>query len=133
MLIDEMGGCKIKNETLAQQIIDKGYNDYKIYCGVDEKESIVDYRDMGLPAREAIMHNGLKGGSRKYMFEWLQCRTLIIDPRRTPHAYDEIIKYEHEIDKNGEVIADYPDGDDHWIDALRYATSPISMTRGEKA
>ena len=32
-----------------------------------------------------------------------------------------------------EVIADYPDGNDHWIDALRYATSPISMRRGQSA
>ena len=46
---------------------------------------------------------------------------------------EEIINYEHEIDANGEVIADYPDGDDHWIDSLRYATSPISMRRGYSA
>ena len=72
-------------------------------------------------------------GGRKYTFEWLQCRTLVIDPERTPRAYKEIINYEHEVDSNGEVIADYPDGNDHWIDSIRYATSPLSMRRGNSA
>ena len=127
--LDELGGCKIRNSDMAKQIKMKGYDDCAIYCGVDEEESIVDFRDAGLPARKAIV----TPGSRKYTFEWLQCRTLVIDPRRTPRLYKEVVEYEHERDGNGEVIADYPDGNDHWIDALRYATSPISMRRGQSA
>lgn len=129
VLLDELGGCKIRNADMAEEIKRKEYDDYVISCGVDEKESIVDLRDAGLPARAAVV----TPGSRKYTFEWLQCRTIVIDPERTPRAYQEIITYEHEIDGNGEVIADYPDGNDHWIDALRYATSPISMRRGNSA
>lgn len=129
MLLDEMGGCKIRNSKMAEDIREAGYDDYTIYCGVDEEESIIDFRDAGLPARRAIV----TPGSRKYTFEWLQCRTIVIDPARTPQAYKEIIEYEHEVDSNGEVISDYPDGNDHWIDALRYATSPLSMRRGNSA
>ena len=129
ILLDELGGCKIRNTAMANQIKKKGYDDYSISCGVDEEESIIDFRDAGLPARRAIV----TPGSRKYTFEWLQCRTLVIDPARTPRAYKEIINYEHEVDSNGEVIADYPDGNDHWIDSLRYATSPLSMRRGHSA
>ena len=129
ILLDELGGCKIRNTAMADQIKQKGYDDYSISCGVDEEESIIDFRDAGLPARRAIV----TPGSRKYTFEWLQCRTLVIDPARTPRAYKEIINYEHEVDSNGEVIADYPDGNDHWIDSLRYATSPLSMRRGHSA
>lgn len=129
VLLDEMGGCKIRNSKMAEDIQTAGYDDYTIYCGVDEEESIIDFRDAGLPARRAIV----TPGSRKYTFEWLQCRTIVIDPERTPRAYKEIIEYEHEVDSNGEVIADYPDGNDHWIDALRYATSPLSMRRGNSA
>ena len=114
---------------MAEDIRAAGYDDYTIYCGVDEEESIIDFRDAGLPARRAIV----TPGSRKYTFEWLQCRTIVIDPARTPQAYKEIIEYEHEVDSNGEVISDYPDGNDHWIDALRYATSPLSMRRGNSA
>ena len=129
VLLDEMGGCKIRNSKMVEDIQAAGYDDYTIYCGVDEEESIIDFRDAGLPARKAIV----TPGSRKYTFEWLQCRTIVIDPARTPRAYKEIIEYEHEVDSNGEVIADYPDGNDHWIDALRYATSPLSMRRGNSA
>lgn len=133
IILDELGGCKIKNETMAETIKEKQYDDYDIFCGVDEQESIIDYKDAGLPAKPAVMHNGRRGGSRKYMFEWLQCRTIVVDPARTPNIYRELINYEHEVDGNGNVIADYPDGNDHWIDALRYSTSPLSMRRGESA
>ena len=129
VLLDELGGCKIRNADMARIIKEKGYDDYEIRCGVDEEESIVDFRDAGLPARGAIV----TPGSRRYTFEWLQCRKIVIDPARTPRAYKEIINYEHEVDSNGEVIADYPDGNDHFIDALRYATSPLSMRRGNSA
>lgn len=129
VLLDELGGCKIRNAEMAKQIQEKGYDDYNIYCGVDEQESIIDFRDAGLPARAMIAGPG----SRRYTYEWLQCRTLVIDPARTPRAYKEIINYEHEVDANGEVIADYPDGEDHWIDAIRGATSPLSMRRGNSA
>lgn len=128
-LLDELGGCKIRNSKMAEDIKEKGYDDYSIYCGADEQESIVDFRDAGLPARQA----NVGPGSVKYTFEWLQCRTIVIDPARTPRAYKEIIEYEHEVDSNGEVIADYPDHNNHWIDALRYATSPLSMRRGNSA
>ena len=129
ILLDELGGCKIRNSEMARMIREKGYDDYTLMCGVDEQESIVDLRDAGIPARSAVV----TPGSRKYTFEWLQCRTIVIDPARTPRAYKEIIEYEHEIDGNGEVIADYPDGNDHWIDALRYSISSMAMRRGYSA
>lgn len=127
--IDELGGCKIRNAEMARQIKAKGYDDYEIRCGLDEQESIVDFRDAGLPARQA---NG-GPGSVKYTFEWLQCRKIVVDPARTPRLYKEMIEYEHEVDGNGEVIPDYPDKNNHWIDALRYATSPLSVRRGNSA
>ena len=129
ILLDELGGCKIRVKEMAKQIKKAGYDDYMIYCGLDDDEFVIDFRDAGLPARDA----SAGPGSRKYTFEWLQCRTIVIDPARTPRAYKEIIEYEHEVDSDGEVISDYPDGNDHWIDALRYATSPLSMRRGNSA
>ena len=129
MLLDEMGGTCIRTRDMAQQIIDKGYNDYEIRCGVDEMEHINDFRDMGLVARPAIV----TPGSVRRTHEWLQCRKIVIDPARTPRAYKEFTEYEHDTDKNGEVIDGYPDRNNHYIDALRYATSPLSMRRGDSA
>lgn len=129
MLLDEMGGQCIRTKDMAQMIIDAGYSDYEIRCGVDEIEHINDFKDMGLAARGAIAGPG----SIKRTMEWLQCRKIVIDPRRTPRAYKEFTEYEHDVTKNGEVIDGYPDRNNHWIDATRYATSPISMKRGSSA
>lgn len=129
MLLDEMGGTCIRTKDMAQMIKDAGYDDYSICCGADEQEHITDFRDAGLPARQALVGPG----SVRRTFEWLQCRTIVIDPARTPRAYKEFTKYEHEVDKNGDVIDGYPDHDNHWIDAVRYATSPLSMRRGNSA
>ena len=41
------------------------------------------------------------------------------------------MEYEYERDKDGEVISGYPDGNDHTIDATRYATNSIWKRRGE--
>lgn len=93
--LDEMGGCKIRVADMAAQIKEKGYNDYQIYCGADENESTVDFRDAGLPARAAeVGRMSQWGGSVKYTMEWLQCRKHVIDPRRTPRLYKEFIEYE---------------------------------------
>ena len=130
LLIDEMGGTCIRTRDMAQMILDKGYDDFEILCGVDEQEHINDFRDMGLPARRAIV----TPGSVRRTHEWLQCRKIVVDPARTPRAYKELSSYEHDVDKKtGEVIDGYPDRDNHWIDAIRYSTSRISMGRGEPA
>ena len=127
--IDENYVNKQSNAETGQWIIDHGYNDYGITCDSAEPKSVNDYRDMGLPARGAI-----KGpGSVEYGFKWLQVRTLVIDPKRTPHAYQEIVEYEYERDKDGNVISGYPDGNDHAISALRYGYEPLFIRRGNKA
>lgn len=132
--LDELGGCKIRVAEMAAQIKAKGYDDYQIICGADENESIVDFRDKGLPARAAeVGRMSQWGGSVKYTMEWLQCRKHVIDPRRTPRLYKEFIEYELEVDANGEVIPDYPDKNNHWIDATRYAISPMALRRGNSA
>lgn len=130
MLIDELGGTCIRTKDFAEMIKAKGYDDFEIRCGVDEPEHINDFREAGLPARHAIV----TPGSVRRTHEWLQCRKIVIDPARTPMAYKEFTEYEHDVDrKTGEVIDGYPDRNNHFVDAVRYATSPLSMRRGESA
>lgn len=128
-LIDELYVNKWSNAQTGQWIIDKGYDDYTFICDSAEPKSVNDYRDMGLPARGAI-----KGaGSVEYGFKFLQTKTIVIDPVRTPNAYKEITQYEYERDKDGNVISGYPDGEDHAISALRYAYEPLFNKRGYHA
>lgn len=128
-LLDELYVNKTPNEQTAAWIQEHGYDDYLITCDSNEVKSVNDYRDRGLPARAAV-----KGpGSVEYGFKWLQRRKLVIDPRRTPNAYQEIVNYEYERDKDGDVISGYPDGNDHAISALRYAFEPFFNRRGSSA
>ena len=128
-LIDELYVNKWSNSKTADWIKKKGYDDYTMICDSAEPNSVNDFRDAGLPARGAI-----KGpGSIEYGFKFLQTKTIVIDPKRTPNAYKEITEYEYDRDKEGNVISGYPDGNDHAISALRYAYEPLFNRRGYSA
>lgn len=124
--IDEIYKNKLSNEESAGIIMERGYNDTFITCDSAEPKSVADYRAMRLPAKEAV-----KGpGSVEYGMKWLQRRTLVIDRKRTPHAYDEFMNYEYERDKDGEIISGYPDEKNHLIDATRYALERVYRRMG---
>ena len=124
--IDEIYKNKLSNEESAGIIMERGYNDTFITCDSAEPKSVADYRAMRLPAKEAV-----KGpGSVEYGMKWLQRRTLVIDHKRTPHAYDEFVNYEYERDKDGEIISGYPDEKNHLIDATRYALERVYRRMG---
>lgn len=128
-LLDELYVNKWSNAKTAEWIKKKGYDDYTMVCDSAEPKSVNDFRDAGLPARGAI-----KGpGSIEYGFKFLQTKTIVIDPKRTPNAYKEITEYEYDRDKEGNVISGYPDGNDHAISALRYAYEPLFNRRGYSA
>lgn len=127
--IDEIGENKKTNHQTAEEIKKRGYDDYEITCDSAEKKSTNDYRDEGLAARDAI-----KGpGSVEYSMKWLQGKKLVFDPARTPKANKEFKRYEYERDKEGNIISGYPDHDNHFIDATRYATESIWRRRGSSA
>lgn len=128
-LLDEIYKNKLPNDAAAAEIKEKGYTDAYITCDNAEPKSIFDFRDFGLPAKEAI-----KGpGSVDYGMKWLQKRTIVIDRRRTPNAYNEFVNYEYERDKDGEIISGYPDADNHLIDGTRYALERVYRRRGATA
>lgn len=128
-LLDEIYENKLPNEAAAAKIKQKGYTDAYITCDNAEPKSVSDFRDCGLPAKEAV-----KGpGSVDYGMKWLQKRTIVIDRRRTPNAYNEFVNYEYERDKDGEIISGYPDADNHLIDGTRYALERVYRRRGATA
>nr|DAG79894.1 MAG TPA: terminase large subunit [Caudoviricetes sp.] len=128
-LIDEHYVNKTSNEDNAAWIREHHYNDFPITCDSAEPKSIVDFRASGVDARSAI-----KGpGSVEYGMKWLQRRKIVIDKRRTPNAYKEIVGYEYERNKDGEIISGYPDKNNHAIDAIRYGMEPVFRLYGVKA
>ncbi|MER2151308.1 MAG: PBSX family phage terminase large subunit [Candidatus Limivicinus sp.] len=121
-LLDENYGNRLSNEETAKWILDHGYNDAFTTCDSAEQKSIADYRDLGVNAKEAV-----KGPSSvEYGMKWLQNRTIVIDQKRTPHAFEEFSHYEFEQNRQGEWISGYPDRNNHLIDATRYALERVS-------
>ena len=128
-VLDEIYENKLTNEASATMIKERGYDDVYITCDSAEPKSVADYRSFGLPAKGAV-----KGaGSVDYGFKWLQKRTIVIDEKRTPHAYDEFVNYEYERNRAGEILSGYPDGNDHILSATRYAMERMFMRMGVTA
>lgn len=124
--MDENYVHKQGNETTGRWVKERNYTDAYIICDSAEPKSVADYRALGLPAKSAV-----KGpGSLDYGMKWLQRRKIVIDRRRTPHAYDEFVSYEYERNREGEIISGYPDANDHVISAVRYALEPAYRRMG---
>lgn len=90
----------------------------RITCDSAEPRTIHEFREYGLhlsPARKGR-------DSRPQGFKFLQdLRKITIDPNRCPNSAREFTSYELERDRDGNFKAEYPDGNDHTIDAIRYA------------
>ena len=136
-LIDELYAQKLQNKDSAEwilknhpELVQNGVLKYGIICDSAEKKSVADFVDLGIRNAKAAYK---PPGSVAYGIKWLQARTLVIDRNRTPHAYEEIVHYEYEKDKDGDVVSGYPDENNHAIDALRYSLSPVFLRRGTTA
>ena len=57
-------------------------------------------------------------------------RKIVIDPEKCPNAAREFSTYEYLRGKDGEVLAAYPDRNNHTIDTARYALEQ-ALTRRE--
>lgn len=86
-----------------------------------EPKSIADLRKQDL----SVIPCKKYPGSVIYGIKWLQTKTLVFDPKRTPTCYAEFTQYEYMTTKDGEFLADVPDHDNHCIDACRYALDRI--------
>jgi phage terminase large subunit len=99
-----------------------------LICDSAEPKSIADYREYGAAARGAE-----KGPeSVKYSMKWLaSLAEIVIDNERCPYAAEEFLDYEFERTIDGDLIAEYPDANNHAIDAVRYAMNMTWRRRGQ--
>lgn len=93
------------------------YHDERVFCDDANPSDIRVYRDEGVRAFAAK-----KGNMRRQSYTWLAgLREIWIDPERCPHAFEEFSLCEYAKDRDGNWVDDFPDGNDHAIDAVRYA------------
>lgn len=119
---DERKRVKTGNEELVEIL--KPYKHEQIIADNSEEKSIAFFRSNGFNIRPCI-----KGaGSVDYGMKWLASRAkIIIDRKRCPETAKEFESYEYLKDKDGNFISGYPDKDNHFIDAVRYALNDEIM------
>ena len=126
----EYRGWKHSNQQLYDALIGKGVKPSDtVIADSAEPKSIADLRAYGLACLGAE-----KGPeSVRYSIKWLQSlKAIVIDNKRCPYTADEFLNYEHEMNKDGDYLSDFPDFDNHAIDACRYACNRIWKRRGKK-
>ena len=128
-LLDELWGERMSNRETAEWILEHEYGDTPIVCDGAEPQSIADYRSMGLKVKEAA--KGKK--DLEYAMKWLQGRTIVMDPKRTPYACDEFAAYEYEKNAQDEWISGYPEKNSRTVTAVRHALSPVIYKSGSHA
>ncbi len=115
-LFKEISGLNLFNRQFWEKV--QSCNDVATIGDSAEPKSIAELKSFGMKIKGAK-----KGpGSVEFGIKFLQdLEQIIIDPERCPLAAKEFINYVLEMDRNGIVRSQYPDKDNHSIDAVRYA------------
>ncbi|RHW49711.1 PBSX family phage terminase large subunit [Bombilactobacillus bombi] len=126
-LFNEIYQVNLKNREAVALIKQINSRNERITADSASPGTIAEFRDLGLS-----VFGARKGpGSRDQGFKWLQdLREIVIDPQKCPNAYREFVGYELERDANGNFKAGYPDGNDHTLDATRYALESLMRKGG---
>ena len=128
-IYDEFGINKMSNADVWEYL--KNFKnvteDDIITADSAENKSIGDFRSYG-----SAMRGAEKGpGSVEYSMKWLaSLAKIVIDPSRCPKSTEEFSNYEFDKDKDGNYITGYVDGDNHFIDSVRYALNRIWKKKG---
>ena len=128
-IFDEARENRMSNRKTADILLNKhGIKGKRIICDSAEPKSIDDYKAYGIHAYPAE-----KGpGSVKYSTKWLQSLdAIVIDNKRCPATAKEFLEYEYDLDSDDEIINEYPDKNNHQIDAVRYGCESIWRRRGK--
>lgn len=117
-IFDEIYQVALSNSKMFAAIKEKNPSNKRITADSAEPRTINECRLSGINVKGAkkgpdSIDNGIK---------WLaDLDEIIIDPIRCPNTYREFINYEIEQDKEGNLKGEYPDKDNHTIDATRYS------------
>ena len=131
-IFGELTGNRLSNEQSHKLIVDYlkslkvDVENELVTCDSAEPKSIEEYRRLGLRAQKCTKYAGsVESGLKALAGEW----SIVIDPNKCPLAAKEFNGYEFMRLKSGEVVSQYPDENNHTIDATRYALERILAGR----
>lgn len=117
----ERKGTHYTNDVLAKEIKPIVGREV-VTCDNAEPKSIQELNDFGITAVPAR-----KGpGSLEFGIKWLQRHKIIVDVSCTETA-GELRKYKYREDRNGNVLPQPVDRDNHLLDGLRYALEDVMV------
>lgn len=125
--LNEFTGINVSNRKLFEET--KGYHDILATCDSAEPKSIVELHGYGMRVR------GAKKGpdSVEYGIKFMQdMEQIVIDPNTCPLAAKEFMTYALKRGRDGEIINQFPDKDNHTIDAARYGLEADMRTRKQE-
>lgn len=104
--------------TRAIDLVKQKHESSEIIADSEDPKSVGDFWDAGFYCVGAKKGPGSRGYSYKFLQDLIE---IVIDPIRCPHAAKEFQMAEFEKMKDGTIRNEYPDKNDHLIDATRYA------------
>ncbi len=117
-IFDEIYQVKLGNTAAVELIKAKNPENILITADSAEPRTIAEFKRQGLKIRGAKKGPDSIDHGIKFLSEEIE--EIIIDPNRCPNAAREFMGYEIELDKHGNLKGEYPDKDNHAIDAVRY-------------
>lgn len=126
-LLDEFCRARTPCETLAEEIRSRAEG--VVRCDSADPRMIFQLRELGVNAVGVKKGPGSVSSGMRWMQEQGQ---IVIDPARCPRAAKEFSGYEYMPDPGGGFLPEYPDRNNHLIDALRYALEPVIGRRQAK-
>ncbi len=117
----------MSNRLAVEAILKQNQNNCLVMGDSAEPRTIAEFKNLGLNIK------GVKKGpdSVEYGIKFMQdLEEIIIDKERCPNTAREFLGYEYEKDSNDNFKSDYPDKDNHSIDAVRYALRDDMRSKG---
>lgn len=125
-IFGEVYGTRLNNRKAVRLIKQLNPLNKRITADSAEPRTVNEFKLLGLNILGAkkgpdSIENGIK---------WLQdLEEIIIDPIRCPNVAREFQEYEIEKDREGNLKGDYPDKNNHTIDAARYGNENDIITQ----
>lgn len=117
-IFGEVYKVQLSNSKAVEEIKKLNPLSKRVTADSAEPRTINEFKNLGLNIIGAKKGPDSVDHGIKFLSEEIE--EIIIDPVRCPNAKREFVGYEIEKDKDGNLKGEYPDKDNHTIDAARY-------------
>ena len=127
-IFGEVYKVQLSNSKAVEEIKKLNPLNKRVTADSAEPRTINEFKKLGLNIIGAKKGPDSVEHGLKFLSEEIE--EIIIDPVRCPNAKREFVGYEIEKDKDGNLKGEYPDKDNHTIDACRYGMEDEMIARG---